>query len=101
MITEKSKLMKRPFKKKWSIRKGPWYLFPQRWVWRKSVAEIRHERDQNVYTHDHFWLIYAYNFTWLFINIYWELDTSERLSKTEVRHEPVQHVGASGKMYNH
>lgn len=101
MIFEKIRLAKKPFTKKFSFRKKYWYVFPQRWTWRKSVADINYVRDGDVYQHNHYWLIYKYQFSWLFIDVVWELDLSERLSNGEVRHAPIKYVNPEGEMFNH
>ena len=103
MLFEKMRLAKKPYTRKFSFRKKVkvWYVFPQRWTWRMSVADIRYKADGNIYEHNHFWLIYRYQFSWLFIDITWELDMSERLSTSEVRHEPIKYVTEGGEMFNH
>ena len=99
MIYAKMRISKLPFKIKVSFRKSNWYLFPQGWTWQKSVAEISYKADGNIYEHKHFYLTYAYNFAWLFINVYWELDKGVHLSTSTYRHEPIRYVTEDGEMF--
>ena len=102
MMIEKMRLAKKPYTTKWSFRKKHWYLFPQRWTWKKSVAEITYQGNVDAYKHDHFWLVTAYHFTWLFIDFHWELVIDrEGMCSSLVRHEPLKYTTDTGEIFNH
>jgi hypothetical protein len=100
MIYEKMKLAKKPYTRKWSFRKRHWYFFPQRWTWKKSIAEVSYQGNVDAYKHTHYWLTFRYQFSWLFIDMVWELQT-EFLSEGIVRHEPLKYVTDKGETFNH
>lgn len=87
MLYDKSVIAKLPFKVKFSFRKKNWYLFPQGWTWKKNVFEISYKAGINAYEHKSYYIIYEYQFSWLFIDINWKLQPGEHLSTSLQRHE--------------
>lgn len=99
---EKTNLAKKPFTRKFSFRKNHWYLLPQRWTWKKSVCEMSYVGNVDAYKHTFFWLTFRYQFSWLFIDVVWELGLDRKGMGEEIkRHEPIKYVAESGETFNH
>jgi hypothetical protein len=100
MLYEKMRLAPLPYKRTWRLRKKRWYLLPQRWTFRRSMSFVSYEGNVHAYRHRNYWLIYQYNFSWLFIDMSWELNLEgEFLSESVVRHEPLKYATPSGDIY--
>ena len=100
MLTDKLNLAKKPYSVKYSFRKRNWYLFPQRWTWKETITKLSWKRE-DIYKHTNYWLITKYQFSWLFIDMVWELNLSQDglISHEEVRHEPIKYVNDKGELY--
>jgi hypothetical protein len=103
MLFEKMRLAKKPFNKTVSFRKKHWYVFPQRWTWKKSVCEMSYiGNGVDAYKHTFFWLTFRYQFSWLFIDIVWELKLDREGMGEEIkRHESLKYTTDAGELFNH